>query len=314
VDACLEAAKLGLELETRHWEFLASPASVAAPGSAADECEGDPLRLDAELRRLAGMRDRWDELLGHLAMLVRMTGLWRDMCFASFGHYCEERLGMAARTVEQRASLARRLHSLPRLRRAMQEGRLSYEKARLVASVADDGTAEAWIAHAAKVTCIALRREIEAAEEAQMCARGVLDVRVPRRVHQLLSAAFRAARATQRRWLGPGACLARIATHFIETWKTVLAEKSTPHRRVLARDGGFCQLPGCSRPAVHAHHVVYRSRGGGDDPANLVSLCAAHHLHGVHMGYIRVRGSAPDALSWALLVNVFSSEGGEARA
>src|SRR5207237_10776238 len=33
---------------------------------------------------------------------------------------------------------------------------------------------------------------------------------------------------------------------------------------------------------------------------NLVSLCAAHHLHGVHLGYIRVRGRAPDRLRWEL--------------
>ena len=111
---------------------------------------------------------------------------------------------------------------------------------------------------------------------------------------------------------------ASLAEHFIETWRPLLVERSTPHRRVLARDGGFCQVPGCSRPAVHAHHVVYRSRGGGDDPANLVSLCAAHHLHGVHAGTIRVRGTAPDALVWELgvglgavpLVNVFPGGGG----
>src|SRR5713101_1611726 len=58
--------------------------------------------------------------------------------------------------------------------------------------------------------------------------------------------------------------------------------------------------PRCSRSAVHAHHIVYRSAGGSDGPANLTSLRAAHHLHGVHMGYVRVRGKAPDALQWHL--------------
>jgi hypothetical protein len=32
---------------------------------------------------------------------------------------------------------------------------------------------------------------------------------------------------------------------------------------------------------------------------NLTALCAAHHLHGVHGGWIRVRGRAP-ALAWEL--------------
>ncbi len=31
----------------------------------------------------------------------------------------------------------------------------------------------------------------------------------------------------------------------------------------------------------------------------MVSLCAAHHLHGVHRGFIRVKGEAPDALAWS---------------
>jgi hypothetical protein len=47
------------------------------------------------------------------------------------------------------------------------------------------------------------------------------------------------------------------------------------------------------------HHVVFRSRGGGDEEENLASLCA-HHLHGVHAGYVRVRGAAPGGLTWEL--------------
>ena len=40
---------------------------------------------------------------------------------------------MGARTVEQRIWLERRLYALPALREAMREGRITYEKARLVA-------------------------------------------------------------------------------------------------------------------------------------------------------------------------------------
>ena len=32
----------------------------------------------------------------------------------------------------------------------------------------------------------------------------------------------------------------------------------------------------------------------------MVSLCAAHHLHGVHRGWVRVRGQAPEGLTWEL--------------
>ncbi|WP_242346047.1 HNH endonuclease [Anaeromyxobacter terrae] len=296
----LEAAKAGLEEEYGRWAFLGKVAPVEAEVSVELDGGMDVMGVDAELRRLAAMRDRWDELVGHLGMLVRMLGLWRDMGFASFGHYCEERLGMATRTVEQRVALERRLHALPALRQAMRDRRVSYEQARLVAEVADDRSVEDWIRRAQGTTCIALRREIEAEQEAQMCARAELDLRVPRRVGRLLEAAVRAARADADRWLSPAECLERMAEHFVSTWKPALAERSTPQRRAIARDGGLCLVPGCSRAAVHAHHIVFRSRGGGDEPPNLASLCAAHHLRGIHGGFVEIRGAAPDRLTWRL--------------
>jgi hypothetical protein len=316
----VEAAKEALEAETERWVALEAIEPVEAPdtgdeipfapsvappqggaksrGEAADSSEVP--RLDAQLRELAGMRDRWDELVGHLGLLIQTCGLWRTMGFASFGHYCAERLGMGGRAVEQRIALERRLYELPPLRRALREGRVSYEKAKLVARCADESSVETWISRAERSTCIALQRELDAAEETQMCARNELSLRVPARVASRLDAACRAAREAAGRWLRPEECLVRVADHFIATWKEALKERATPHRRVLARDRGWCQVPGCSRPATQAHHVVYRSHGGSDDESNLTSLCAAHHLHGVHKGWIRVTGRAPHALTWEM--------------
>ncbi len=39
---------------------------------------------------------------------------------------------------------------------------------------------------------------------------------------------------------------------------------------------------------------------GEDHPSNLVGLCTAHHLFGIHGGYLRVLGKAPDRLVWLL--------------
>jgi hypothetical protein len=138
-----------------------------------------------------------------------------------------------------------------------------------------------------------LKAWLEAKDEPQMCARGDVDLRMPRRVATLLGAAFRAVRGATGERLSPGACLERLATHFIETWEPVLRERNTVQKRVRERDRGRCQVPGCSRAASHVHHVLYRSAGGGDEGENLVSLCAAHHLHCIHLGWIRVRGRAP---------------------
>jgi hypothetical protein len=298
-----DGLKEWLEKESAQWAFLDQPEPVAAPVLGAEEATDVGL-LDEGLRRLAKLRDRWDEVFGHLVLLVRSVEGPRRLGFASFEHYCTERLGMAVRSVEQRAALERDLYELPRLREAMRAGRISYEKARLIARHADDESVEAWIERAANVPCIDLRRECEEREQAQLCARGRFEVWAPRRIHGLVEFAFGAARKAAGRWIPAGECLARIAGHFLEVWKPVVEGRGTVSKRILERDHGLCRVPGCSLAADHAHHIVFRSHGGSDDPGNRISLCASHHLHGVHMGWIRVSGTAPDRLHWELGVGL----------
>jgi len=81
----LEPLKAWLEQETAQWAFL-EPLGPAAAPVPAEPVEDDAWLLDAELRRLAALRKRWDEVFGHLALLFRMLGLWRDARFASFAH------------------------------------------------------------------------------------------------------------------------------------------------------------------------------------------------------------------------------------
>ncbi|MGF1667976.1 MAG: HNH endonuclease [Acidimicrobiia bacterium] len=53
-------------------------------------------------------------------------------------------------------------------------------------------------------------------------------------------------------------------------------------RAIIARDGA-CVIDGCtSRYRLEIHHVIERSNGGTDDPANLATLCWAHHHVFVH--------------------------------
>ena len=195
-----EEWKDALEAETR-WAFLQAVETYAAPTVPPSK---DPLALDAEARRLAAALDRWDEVLGHLAMLIRMLGLWHDAKFASFEHYCSQRLGLSQRAVEQRIWLERKLYELPELHLAMREGRVSYEKARIVAGAASEETLPRWLARAEEATCVELRREAQAEEKTQMCERGELRVRVPGRMVQLLGELVWAVRAAEGRWLPAG--------------------------------------------------------------------------------------------------------------
>ena len=57
-------------------------------------------------------------------------------------------------------------------------------------------------------------------------------------------------------------------------------------RKVYRRDGWRCAL--CdSTDGIQIHHILHRSRGGGNAPMNLITLCWRCHAvaHGTDMGY-----------------------------
>jgi hypothetical protein len=117
----------------------------------------------------------------------------------------------------------------------------------------------------------------------------------------LVAATIRAVREASGKWVSPGAALAVASAHFIRAWEGKLRERTTPQKKALARDNWRCTVPGCSRMALHAHHIQFRSRGGTDELENLTSLCPMHHLLGIHGGFLRVTGTAPDRLVWELV-------------
>ena len=297
-----EALKARLELETDRWSFLEPAPEVPVPDAGFDEL-ASAKEIDATLQALAARLARWDHVLGYCAYVVRRTGLWRVAGFASFEHYCEERLSLSGRAVEQRAALERRLWQLPALSAARDAG-LPYEKVRLLSRL-PGREVEAWLPRALDLTCVELRAALRDSDEAQMRAARVLRARVPERVARVLQAAFRAVRAVEGRLLDDGSCLVEVARHFTVTWKGHGRRARTLSERIRERDLGRCQVPECSRRAVHAHHVVPRSHGGPDEPSNLVALCGCHHLRGVHGGYLRVHGTAPNRLVWELRGRAF---------
>jgi hypothetical protein len=81
---------------------------------------------------------------------------------------------------------------------------------------------------------------------------------------------------------GPGAeALARTALeHTVPAWL---------RRQLRQRDGG-CRWRGCQRQrGLHAHHLVWFSKGGRTVLSNLVLLCRRHH-RAVHEGGWRIVG------------------------
>jgi len=291
-----EDLEKALEIVSNGWDWLEAVEPLAAPMME----EMEPGALDARLRELVGKRLGWDEIFGALALRFTRDGMARKLGFASLGQYLKERLGMGRRAVEQRVWLERRLGELPQLRYALERGELSYEKARLVAGVADFDSVNEWIRRAEGLTCVELERAIAATQDAQACVRERLEAQVPERVALLLEAALRAAAEAEAEPLDPAGCLARVARHFVEIWGPLLRRRNTPRNRAMERDGWWCKVPGCSRPGAQNHHIILRSQGGGEDPGNRTALCAPHHLRGIHGGRLRVSGIAPDRLVWEL--------------
>jgi hypothetical protein len=126
---------------------------------------------------------------------------------------------------------------------------------------------------------------------------------------------FRAVLATARRRLerrtgAPASAedaFEAMLDHALVSWEYPQSPRGRLPRehRVYARDGWRCTVPGCSSYRnLHDHHIVFRSRGGDDDLANRTTMCAAHHQRGVHAGFVRCRGSAPDRLRFELGVRV----------
>jgi hypothetical protein len=119
---------------------------------------------------------------------------------------------------------------------------------------------------------------------------------------------FRAVLCTVRRELErdggrlptEGQALGAMLDHVLGCWGALHAKVAARHR-VFERDGWRCTVPGCtSMQNLHDHHIRFRSAGGSDEPANRVTLCAFHHLRGVHAARLRCVGTAPDGLTWQM--------------
>jgi hypothetical protein len=97
-----------------------------------------------------------------------------------------------------------------------------------------------------------------------------------------------------------GQALGAMLDHCFETWGS-FDETLARRYKVFARDGWRCAAPGCSSMRnLHDHHIRFRSAQSSDDLENRITLCAFHHLRGVHGGLLRCIGRAPDGLRWEL--------------
>lgn len=296
----------------------------------------DAFALDARLRRVVGIEQRvWSEagaLLAHAAA----EGVHRAAGFTSFEAWARERLGLSPRKTRALLRLERAGDLCPSLRAAYRDGRLSWVQTHALVPlvVADEASPwlESWIAHAERVTVRRLEEDIERAlalgslrvpelDDRQMCApamdsgapseTGAKSARffltAPREDGRWLRALFCSVRRRIERATGrattEGEAVGALLDHAIAAWTALIPHDSRWRREhaVFSRDGWRCTAPGCSSYRnLQDHHVVFRSAGGSDDLSNRTTLCAAHHLRGIHAGVMRCAGNAPDELVFEL--------------
>ncbi len=105
--------------------------------------------------------------------------------------------------------------------------------------------------------------------------------------------------STRARRVPAWAGLLALLEHAALTWDDPRAVPRRPGDEVYRRAGFRCEAPGCtSRENLHDHHLRFRAHGGGDELANRVTLCAAHHRMLHEGGPLGARGEAPLGVEW----------------
>ena len=163
----------------------------------------------------------------------------------------------------------------------------------------DDGEVRAEVGSAGRQTC---------ARPTLSGASIRLHVTAPREVVRLAQRVLCSVRLALERQMGrlpsEAEAFEALLDHALQSWQVEdrwLHTHSRARREIFTRDGWRCVVPGCtSRRNLQIHHIVFRSAQGGDAPANLTTLCAFHHLQGVHGRRLRITGRAPDGLWFEL--------------
>jgi hypothetical protein len=299
-----------------------------------EPCVVDAFALDERLRRAVALEQRvWAEV-GEWLAVVATSRLHVLHGFASLDAYAHERLGISPRKARSLLRLERAAARCPDLQRAYRDGRISWVRAQAMLPIVlrPGGAllAAKWVTHAERVSVRRLEDDVEQAlafdrvepPSLQTCAASTGTARAaaaanykhgetgefffwaPRSVAQLFRATICSVRRQIERSTGHlpsvGEAVGAMLDHALTAWGADDARVARAHR-VFARDGWRCTAPGCSSLRnLHDHHIVFRSAGGSNDLANRTTLCAWHHLRGVHAGVVRCTGRAPRRLRFEL--------------
>ncbi len=265
-------------LRARRWPGLRWGGLAADSRDPEPRLGASPRALDRRFRAAIAFLQGVDFELGRLLRPVLDRRLYRELGFASFEEYVRERLDVSPRTARRLVRIARAERTAPRVASAFHRGALTLLQAE--ALLRGGGSVEG-------AQGVTLRRLQEGAPP-KLAFHAPPDVAS---LFQTMVFAFG---------------LERILEHAIASWLQV--GRGFRDYADFERDGWRCTAPACSaRRNLHSHHIVFRAAGGPDVPENRTTLCAWHHLKGVHEGRIVIRGRAPGSLRYGLGVGWFRS-------
>jgi hypothetical protein len=225
--------------------------------------------------------------LGRLFDKIRQEHLLWMSGFDTYPQLADH-LGLALRTLQRWALFGQNLTLYPALQTAYLAG-MSANRVELLADIAEETTVDRWVAVAGRLPVAELKRAVQAAvNEGAEAVLSRYEHTAPNTV------SLQSSRQAPKR---PTVIFADVDQ--VEAARWFLGHVTVPPRRgfgrAAERDDYTCQNPRCEHRSlrIQVHHIVYQSVRGGDGPENLIALCPACHLRGVHAGHIRVVREGP---------------------
>jgi hypothetical protein len=305
---------------------------------------GAPEEIDRHLQDTIRSLQNIDWQFGRLLDTFIRLRLHHHLGYSRVCDYVEARLPISPSKVRALVRIAAgRRPAGEALAAAYRSGELSWVRALLLQSVLSEEFAQQWVRRASRVTVRRLQDEVRWAADIRDRTHAWLPIPPPTDGAKLEFSDAEAKRQMRARFdeatadrlttpttdtdaylyfVGPASVIAlardvifsstrpyeapwrafeRILIHARDTWANVGRHRNPIHER----DGWRCRVPACSsRRNLQEHHVTYRSRGGGNERSNRVSICAWHHLRGIHGGVVRARGDAEEIVTWELGVGL----------
>ena len=275
---------------------------------------GDIRQAAAQLRRLEWLLALRRMALARAYWFIRYYALWTDLPDCdSLEECCVTYLGMSRRTLERYSHEGLRHEWFPKVRKEVAAGRLTIDRANYALSHSTHERAlDLWLDFLKQVGRAELQHAQQEYAEEDLRKLYAPEIAFAKEVRAHMKEPTRTSATAARvasylRRVGSGGQIQvalRDGCHtpspprepgyllappgLLEAAKYVLSVVVLPPtygvRKTVSKDRLTCQNPRCRVRSlrVQPHHIHQRQHGGVDDPWNLVTLCPACHLRGIH--------------------------------